>query len=372
MGESTQAADGSNLDEAAIAYTRVSTEKQVRNGRSLRDQRNWVKLECNRRGIELIETFTDKGESGTNFDRQGIHDLRNKAKSDTVSYLLVDELDRVGRHAVETLYYLYELRTEYGVKVISNEVGELDVANNQDLNYVTNRVLSAQSTLETQARRAQAGVARNFIDKKWSSAFRQVPLGYEANDEDDWISINPAEALIVEEAVETFIAADPARALTETLEEAPALPNSFTRGKLRRMLRRPLYIGRPTTKYVDYTRNDDSKSSTTVVDESLRIISDEEHDVILKKLEKMYETYSSNKEEADDVESLATEFSAETLFKCSEVVQIRCPDCDSEMMKDGRRKTGSRMVHNYLCPHCSRNRKFPYKQEVEEFKQEDS
>ncbi|ERJ06696.1 Resolvase protein [Halorhabdus tiamatea SARL4B] len=356
--------------DGALAYVRVSSKKQVRNGRSLKDQKNWATQEAEERGLELVNTITDAAESGTDFEREGIRKLRKEAKNERISYVIVDELDRIGRHAVETLYYIYELQTDHSIEIISNEARDvLDVSQYQDLSYVVNRALASQSTVETQARRAEAGRARNFVEKNWYSAFEYVPVGYKENEADDWISTEVTEIGIVQELFDNFIKSDISRPFVETLEKTPLLPEEFGRRRLRNTLERPLYVGKPTTAYVDYTRNDDSKEETTVIDRSLRIISDETREKALEKLREVGEYHAFAKEdEGEDVESLVSEYGAEAVVDCSDAIQIRCPECDAEMMKNGLRESDTYTGRNYVCPDCGRQRMFPKQTEMDQLR----
>ncbi|WP_136689967.1 recombinase family protein [Halorhabdus amylolytica] len=355
--------------EGALAYARVSDPKQVREGQSLEAQKNWTAEEAEARGLELVNTFSDSAKSGTNFEREGIQKVRDEAEKERISYVIVDELDRIGRHAVETVYYVYELREDCGVKIIVNEARDvLDVAQYQDLSYIMNRALASQASVETQARRAEAGRAKNFTEKKWNSAFKYVPIGYKENDDDNWISTEVTEIGVVQELFKNFIGSDISRPFAETLDKTPTLTEDFGRQRLRNTLERPLYVGEPTTGFVDYTRNDQSKEETTVIDRSLRIISDETREKALEKLKEIDEYYTDAKEEGEDVESLVSEHGPEPVVDCSEIIQVRCPECDTEMMKNGIREWNDHIGRKYLCPACGRHRLFPKQTEMDQLR----
>ena len=53
-------------------YVRVSTTDQASDGYGLAAQRSAIENECERRGWELMETFSDEGESGKNLDRPAL------------------------------------------------------------------------------------------------------------------------------------------------------------------------------------------------------------------------------------------------------------------------------------------------------------
>lgn len=365
MGENLPNGNGAQTDpDAGVAYARVSDDRQVEDGYSLQDQKDYLLREATEREIPIVKTVTDGAETGTDFDREGIREIRHIASQESVSYVFVDEVDRIGRHAVETLYYLYELREECGTTIITNEAGELDVTDYHDLIYVVMRALSSQSVNETSTRRSMAARVQRFKNKNWSSVFNTVPLGYVGLD-DGWIAIDPDEVDVVKEMFQNFLDADTNRAYTETIEETANLPEDMYTGKIRRFLHRPLYVGRPTTNFVDYTRNDESKTQTTVTDESLRIISDETFEAVQEKADKVREASGGSGSETTDMDSLVEEFGPVSVVGIDEIIQIRCPECDGQMRCNGRRDLKTRTVHNYQCRECGKQRKFPTQTEMD-------
>lgn len=356
------------LTEKALIYLRVSTQHQVENHRSLKDQRQSSKAIAETHDLPIKRIIDDKAESGTDFDRDGIREVRHRAEDGDVSYVIVDQLDRIGRSAVETLYYITELREECGVTIITSEKGEIDISETNDLIYVMLQSVASQATIETQARRAEAGVAQEFQEKNWFSAFGKVPFGYQETD-DGWIAVDPDENETVLRTVDVLLKADPSRAYTETLNVVPDLPDDWDHTNIRDFLSRPLLAGRPTTSYVDYTRNSEDKEKTIVHDESLRILDDETFEKVQHKIDQIYDRYSSDKDEPDDVESLVDEFGPDNIVNCHEIIQQRCPECDTELVKNGRRGLNTRVVHIYRCPNyddCGKQWKFPTQKVIDE------
>lgn len=349
---------------AGIIYKRVSTPRQSEQGSSLDDQEESLKEEAEKRDIQIVKTIADDAETGTDFDREGIREVRHLAAHEDISYVFVDEVDRIGRHAAETLFYLHEIREECGVTIITNEAGELDISDYADLVYVMMRALSSQSSNQTSTRRSIASLVQNFKDRDWFSVFNEVPLGYTETD-DGWITKDPTEVGVVKEMFESFLNADLHRAYKETVEQSRGLPSDIQGAKLKRHLLRPVYVGKPTTKYVDRTRNDESKTETQVVDEDLRIITDETHERAVEKVQNIREKLTGD-DDTDDINSLVEEFGPTTIVSISDIVQLRCPVCDERMRENGQRELGSRTVHNYECTadSCGRQRKFPTKDEL--------
>lgn len=350
----------SKTTKRGIIYIRVSCQKQKKQGRSLTDQKESLKIEAQEREIKVEEIIADGAKSGTDFDREGIKKVHRLANEKDISYLLVDEIDRIGRHAIESLYFIHELREECGVTIISNEVGELDTSDYTDLIYVIMRALSSQSTNETSTRRSVASRVQGFKNRNWSSVFQKVPFGYKLNS-NDWLSKIPRKTGIMVEMCENFLDAEPRRAYTETLEKTRHPPRNLDTSQLRELLGRPVYIGEPTTNFVDQTRNPESKSSTTVCDESLRIISDEMHHAVQEKKELMESIHCSGDNDTVDLETLANNFGPETLAAASDIIEIHCPECYTSMSKNGTYDQSLFMVHNHICSAdgCDKQCKYP-------------
>lgn len=80
-----------------VAYTRVSTDEQSRNGTSLAGQREAIAAECRRRGWKLVEVREDAGFSGKSLRRPGIRAALETVESGRADALVVSKLDRLTR-----------------------------------------------------------------------------------------------------------------------------------------------------------------------------------------------------------------------------------------------------------------------------------
>jgi DNA invertase Pin-like site-specific DNA recombinase len=83
--------------ERVIAYARVSTDEQARNGTSLAVQREAIAAECVRRGWKLVNTIVDAGYSGKSLRRPGIQAALRELKSGRADGLVIAKLDRLSR-----------------------------------------------------------------------------------------------------------------------------------------------------------------------------------------------------------------------------------------------------------------------------------
>lgn len=99
----------------AYAYIRVSTKEQDEE-----IQRKSIIEFCKTRGIEILDFFIDKGESGSKpfAERPSSKALLEKVRVEKVDGIVVWSIDRVGRTMIDTLSTIMYFES-IGVRVIS-------------------------------------------------------------------------------------------------------------------------------------------------------------------------------------------------------------------------------------------------------------
>ncbi|MCT1523827.1 recombinase family protein [Sphingobacterium hotanense] len=103
----------------AIRYLRFSQLGQS-NG-SIERQELYTDQWINFNGVELVDTFIDRGKSARTFDRPDFIKLQEFISKHykTVDYLLVDQLDRFSRDAGEAMSMVKLLQQKYSIQVVS-------------------------------------------------------------------------------------------------------------------------------------------------------------------------------------------------------------------------------------------------------------
>jgi DNA invertase Pin-like site-specific DNA recombinase len=359
----------SDSGEPVAIYTRVSTQQQVTDGHGIDTQIQNLRQIVEDRGFELAtDPITDKGETGTDFDRPGIQKTMQLAVEGKISYLLVDDIDRVGRHAIETIYYLYELRSECDVLTITPERGVIDFEDMQDKITGMMDALSGEMGHESRMRKTHDSCKAKFERKNWSVFYDEPPLGYRHTD-DDWLEIDESEVPLVEDIFETFIECDLSGAYSDTAEQAQHFSDDAQSGTVKRMLKNSVYIGQPSVGESDDSSDGGSVISATVIDDSLQIISESTFNETQEKIDQIAERYgTADSAEVYDVDRLMSEFGIARLLTTSPILRVHCPICGSKTVKNGTRFVSGQLVHNYLCKNddCSRQRVFPNGEEWEE------
>ena len=82
--------------DKAVAYTRVSSEKQVDNY-SLVFQEKTLRNYAKNNNIELLKVFKEEGKSGTNLLRPAYKEMLEFIEQNDVDVILVHKLDRLHR-----------------------------------------------------------------------------------------------------------------------------------------------------------------------------------------------------------------------------------------------------------------------------------
>jgi site-specific DNA recombinase len=91
----------------AIAYTRVSTDEQAKEGLSLNNQEERIKAYAISQGLALAEVYRDEGVSAKNTRRPELERLLNDVREGKVGRILVYRLDRLTR-SMKDLYNLLD------------------------------------------------------------------------------------------------------------------------------------------------------------------------------------------------------------------------------------------------------------------------
>lgn len=104
----------------AGAYVRLSTDDKKKRGDSLETQRNIIEnFIAAAPDIRLHDIYTDNNATGTNFERQGFQKMLMDAESGKINCIIVKDLTRFGRNAIDAGYYLERYLPSLGVRFIA-------------------------------------------------------------------------------------------------------------------------------------------------------------------------------------------------------------------------------------------------------------
>lgn len=356
--------DNEDTQPTGQIYARVSSEKQ-RDGKdadgidegSIKGQIEEMEEIAEKEGIQLpYDPITDEAKSGTNFDRDGIQQVFERAKRKDIDYLLVEKVDRIGRSAAETLYFIYVLQSECGVTLLTS-AGERDVGETHGLLHTSLMSLMAEIQNELRTAKAKKERIRGFLRKKnWNCKTWKIPLGYDETD-DGWLTVNPDEKPIVRDLFRKFV---DCRNYSETeayIDEKYGA-DVLEGHKLKTVLQNWVYIGKPRLPE-DWLA--DTTYENDLNDPDLHLLKEEEEaeidvsedifyqaqDIIAEK-EKRYS--SSN---TMDLLDFIEEFSLFAVIQGSEPATL-LHHCGEPLVKDGQfdLKGKEYKIHRYRCPNC--------------------
>lgn len=353
--------EGTGESQEGVIYARVSSDKQVDEGYSLGSQVESLKETAASYGVSLVQDpIKDKGKTGTNFRRPGIREVFRLAADGEITHLFVNDVSRIGRNAPETVYFVYKLQDQFDVTIILTN-GPLDVDEFEDLMSLCFESLISQRSVQTRSQASIRSRIRRFVeDHNWSTWYPTVPLGYNRTNE-DWLEINGDEISVVKNLFERFEEtesyAETARYVNNRTDMAE---ETFSGDQVKRNLQRRVYIGKPT---VNMKTDLYEKDELTAEDQNLQIINQELYervqDIIVSKKER-----NSTNSHTKDVEDFAEIFGFLPMLEASPHLALHCPKCSTEMNKNGQRTlAGTEAIHNYVCPDCGRQRRFPTEKE---------
>lgn len=104
----------------AGAYRRLSTDDKKKRGDSLETQQNIIEnYIAASPDIRLAEIYTDNNATGTNFERPGFQKMLADIESGKINCIIVKDLTRFGRNAIDAGYYLEKYLPTLGVRFIA-------------------------------------------------------------------------------------------------------------------------------------------------------------------------------------------------------------------------------------------------------------
>lgn len=370
-------------DKSVLIYVRVSSNEQSENGRSIDSQIEELTsiVDQHPEMKNCHDPIKDEGETGTDFDRDGIQQVARLVQHADITHLMVDNIDRIGRSVAETIMFLHELREKFDVKLLSRD-RELDVQQPSDRLQVSTQAMMADFDIHSQGRSAKRGRADNFIkDKQWYSWYETVPFGYRIEnpegdnpEESGWLCRIDSLEPVVKDIVETLIDTksykrtidDISEEYEQQLMECDWVTDELTRRQVKSIGMRPLYRGAPTIPVTDLKHYDPNPS---VTDPDLQFVSEEKHQRAQAVCDEIYEENSTNPDILTDVSEYADEFDPHIIESISEPIRLVCPECSSDLSSDGHQETldGDLGSREYLCTNedCGYNRKWPRESELE-------
>lgn len=176
------------INGMVVGYVRVSTDKQARDGQSLKAQESCIRSYASSLGLEVDSIYRENG-SGKDTERPALAMLRNNLAA--IGVVIVYKFDRISRSVVDLYQILQEFETEgVAFQSVSEGVNTCSPVGK----FVTNilaglaqmeRELIAERTRDTLAKMQESG---KHVGK--------VPFGYR-RDEDGCLEKDPEQQRLI-------------------------------------------------------------------------------------------------------------------------------------------------------------------------------
>lgn len=222
-----------DLKNIAI-YTRVSTEDQAKEGFSLDDQMNKLRMFCNARSWNITGEYIEEGKSGRNTKRPEYQRLLTDIKQ--WDGVLVMKMDRIHRNSKNFMKMMEDLHVKDKQFISMTESLDTSTAMGRFVMDIIQRIAQLES--DQLGERTHSGMYQKAKDVKAGFMGHQTPYGYSMGD--DGLVINPHIG-------EVRVAFDKVLKGTSIIQTAKDLeiPNS----KVQYFIHNPFYAG--YAKYED-------------------------------------------------------------------------------------------------------------------------
>ena len=177
----------------AIAYLRVSTDKQADHGVSLEAQEAKVRAYASLYDLDLVDVVIDAGASAKTLDRPGLARVLDAVKRGTVDAVVVVKLDRLTRNVADLGHLVERYFQKAALLSVSEQIDTRTAAGRLVLN-----VLASVAQWEREAIGERTSVAMKHKAAK-GELVGAVPYGYAlADDGVALVEVEAEQAVICE------------------------------------------------------------------------------------------------------------------------------------------------------------------------------
>ena len=160
----------------AGAYVRISSDDKKKHGDSLETQRNIIEnFIAISQDIRLCDVYTDNQMSGRSFDRPGFQKMLMDAENGKINCIIIKDLTRFGRNAIDAGYYLEKYFPSIGVRIIAVTDGFDSNEGDGGILLPLKNIISESYALDI-GRKCRAVQQQNISDGLFVG--RMAPFGY--------------------------------------------------------------------------------------------------------------------------------------------------------------------------------------------------
>ncbi len=181
----------------AVAYVRVSTDKQAEHGVSLEAQRAKIEAYATLYDLEVVEIIVDAGVSAKTLDRPGLSRALGMLRGGKAEALLVVKLDRLTRSVKDLgdLVERYFASGKWALLSVSEQIDTRSAAGRLVLNVLAS---VAQWEREATGERTSAAMAHKAACGEFTGG--EAPYGYRVSEDGVRLVEIPAEQSVLAQA----------------------------------------------------------------------------------------------------------------------------------------------------------------------------
>lgn len=182
-------------------YVRVSTQEQAKDGYSIDEQIERLKMYCKAMGWVIVKIYTDGGYTGSDMNRPALQDMIKDIKAGKADSVVVYKLDRLSRSQKDTLHLIEDV-------FLKNDTDFVSMCENFDTSTSFGRAMIgilavfAQLEREQIKERMAMGKEARVKSGKWRGG-GNAPVGYDYTNGE--LAINDYEAMQVREIYELYL-----------------------------------------------------------------------------------------------------------------------------------------------------------------------
>lgn len=209
----------------AAAYIRLSSDAQRKPGDSLETQQDIIEnFIAASPDIQLTEVYIDNQATGTNFERPAFQRMLADVESGRINCIIVKDLSRFGRNAIDCGYYIEKQLPALGVRFIAVTDTFDSLEGDGGILLPLKNIISESYALDI-SRKCRSVQRQNIQDGRFVG--RMAPYGYAKAPEDcRRLVVDDEAAAIVRRMFELAASGWSAGEITRDLNERKVLPPS--------------------------------------------------------------------------------------------------------------------------------------------------
>ena len=332
-----------------LIYARQSKKEEKENSYSIPAQIKESTDYANAHKIELpYPPIVERGKSGQRIQREGIIQSFNLISKDPeLSYFLVTDVDRIGRHEVDPLFFMWLLNYKH-VTII---------ANGREYNITKDPVdviISAADCYKGYKEGRDIGIRTQrckrlrFSDGLWvrgvppEGYYEEIKFFDNGRSRKKWLHKKDADVPFIKAL---FIACKGKATLNDVIKKQGSTYESIygkklTPSILKRILTDPVYKGRPNYGYDSYYNPE------------LQIVDDDLFNDIQNKFTKRKKNHSSKDEKENIFDILTKNFGLGFAARTIAEYIPHCPNCRNHMIIHDGSITHGVYVTRWVCESC--------------------